>query len=44
MSIENTFPKTLNNSWFTILIKKFYYFMRFKLYKTNRFHCVFNQI
>ena len=25
MSIENAFPKTLNNSWFTILIKKFYY-------------------
>ena len=40
MSIENTFPKTLNNSWFTILIKKFYYFMHFKLYKPNRFQCV----
>ena len=43
MSIENTFPNTLNNSCFTILNKKFYYFMRFKLYKPNRFLCVFNQ-
>ena len=43
MSIENTLPNTLNNSCFTILNKKFYYFMRFKLYKPNRFQCVFNQ-
>jgi len=43
MSIENTLPNILNNSCFTILNKKFYYFMRFKLYKPNRFQCVFNQ-
>ena len=44
MTNQKTLPNTVNNSCFMILTKKNYYFTRFKLYQTNRFHIVFKQI